>query len=112
MPAMAATYLGLLTAAPTDSAGGTEVPDADGYNRVNVTGKFADPVNGAISNNAVLQWPDPTDDWGDVGWVGLYDDPDPGEGNLLRYVKLTSPKTVGAGDPPSFATGALTFRED
>jgi hypothetical protein len=110
MPAMAPTYLGLLTSAPSDAGGGAEVV-GDAYARQNVTGKFGAPANGAITNSAVIAFPTPTGDgWGDISHVGLWDAVT--GGNLLRYVPLAQVQTVAAGNPPSFAAGALTFRED
>lgn len=120
----ATLYIGLLTATPTDSTGGTEVTGGS-YARVAVTSSLANwagtqaaasttastGTSGTTSNNAAITFPAPTANWGTITGVGIYDAVS--GGNLLIYSALTTSKTVNNGDAaPSFAAAALTFQLD
>lgn len=117
-------YVGLLTAAPSDSGGGTEVSGGS-YARVAVTSSLANwagtqsagsttassGTGGTTSNNNAITFPAPTANWGVVTHMGIYDAAS--GGNLLVYAALTASKTVNNGDAaPSFAAAALTFQLD
>ncbi len=117
-------WVALLTAAPSDSGGGTEVSGGS-YARVQVTSALANwagtqsagstaastGTGGQTSNNAAITFPAPTANWGSVTHFGLYDAAT--TGNLLYWAALTTAKTVNNGDAsPSFAAGSLTITED
>lgn len=105
-----ALYVGLFTAAPSDSGGGTEVSGGS-YARVqrdpsdaNWTG--ASSTTGVTDNAAAITFPAPTADWGTVTHWGIFDASS--GGNLLVHGALTTPQTVtNGGSAPSFAAGAL-----
>jgi hypothetical protein len=118
------TYIGLLTAAPSDSGGGTEVSGGS-YARVTVASSLANwagtqaaasttassGTGGTTSNNAAITFPAPTANWGTVTHIGIYDATS--AGNLLFWAPLTTSKTVNNGDAaPSFAAAALTLQID
>lgn len=120
----ATVYVGLLTAAPSDAGGGTEVSGGS-YARVAVTSSLANwagtqgagttaassGTGGTTSNNAAITFPSPTANWGSVTHLGVYDAPT--SGNLLIWSALTTPKTVNNGDPaPLFSAGAFTYQVD
>ena len=120
----ATVYVGLLTVAPSDSGGGTEVTGGS-YTRVAVASSLANwagsqsagsttassGTGGTTSNNAAVTFPAPTANWGTVVAFGVYDASS--AGNLLFYASLTTSKTINNGDAaPSFAAGALTFQID
>lgn len=120
----ATLYAGLLTAAPSDSAAGTEVSGGS-YARVAVTGSLANwagtqsagstaassGTGGTTSNNNSITFPAPTANWGTVTHWGLYDASS--GGNLLMYGSLTASKTVNNGDAaPSYAAAALSLQID
>lgn len=122
--APATVYVGLLTAAPSDTGGGTEV-SGNAYARVAVTSSLANwagtqaaastvassGTSGTTSNNAAITFPTPTPaGWGAVTHLGVYDAAT--TGNLLFYTALTASKTINAGDAVSFAAAALTFQID
>lgn len=124
VPALDQLYIGLLTATPTDSTGGTEVTGGS-YARVAVGSTLANwagtqssasttassGTGGTTSNNGTITFPAPTANWGSVVAFGIYDAPT--GGNLLAYASLTVAKTVNNGDAaPSFAAAALTFQID
>lgn len=120
----ASLYVALLTAAPSDAGGGTEVTGGS-YARVAVTSSLANwagtqsagsttastGTGGQTSNNGAITFPAPTANWGSVTHFAIYDAST--SGNLWYWAALTTPKTVNNGDPaPSFAIGALTVTED
>jgi hypothetical protein len=119
----ATVYVGLLTAAPTDAGGGTEVTGGS-YARVAISSSLANwagtqsagsttassGTGGTTSNNGTISFPTPTASWGTVTSFGVYDAAT--GGNLLFYANLTTSKTINSGDTVSFAAGALTFQVD
>jgi hypothetical protein len=107
-------YVGLLTAACSDSTAGTEV-SGNNYSRAGVaagTGNWAATSggNGTTSNVNVISFPTPSASWGTVTHFGLYDAST--AGNLLVCQALTVAKTVNNGDALSFPAGTLTFQID
>lgn len=118
--APATTFIGLLTAAPSDAGGGTEV-SGGGYARAAVTSGTSTWNNtqgnttgastgtdGTIENAVTITFPTPTAGWGTVTHFGVYDAPT--GGNLLFYAPLTTAKTINTGDTVSFAAGALSLQ--
>lgn len=120
----ATAYVGLLTAAPSDTGGGTEVSGGS-YARVSVASSLANwagtqsagstsassGTGGTTSNNGTITFPAPTANWGTVTHFAVYDAST--AGNLLFWAALTTSKTVNNGDAaPSFAAAALTFQID
>ncbi len=112
----ASVHIGLLTAAPSDAGGGTEVTGG-AYARVAVTraaGSFAAPADNAgsqrTSNSAAITFPSPTANWGTVTHFGIYDAGT--AGNLLYWGTLGTARTINNLDvAPSFAIGTLTVEE-
>ncbi|NTV50931.1 MAG: hypothetical protein HGA20_14985 [Geobacteraceae bacterium] len=110
-------YIGLLTAAPSDAGGGTEVTTSgSAYARKAVVQNdtnWAAPAGTprVISNAVAIDFAVPTANWGVVTHFGVYDAAT--AGNLLYWAALTNPKTINNADSaPSFAIGALTVTED
>lgn len=117
-------YVGLLTAAPSDTGGGTEVSGGS-YARVAVSSSttnwagtqaaastaVSSGTSGTTSNNGTITFPAPTANWGSITHFGIYDATS--GGNLLIHGALSIAKTVNNGDAaPSFAAAALTFQID
>lgn len=118
-------FVALLTAAPSDTGGGTEVTGT-GYARVQIantnaawaaTNAAADTravstgASGTTSNNGAAIFGAPTASWGVVTHFALYDALT--TGNLLFWAVLTQAKTINNGDAaPSFAISALTVQLD
>lgn len=120
--APATTYVALLTAAPSDSGGGTEV-SGGGYARASVasgtsawtatqggTSGASSGTGGTTSNAATINFATPSAGWGTVTHFGVYDAST--GGNLLFYGALTASKVINSGDSVSFAAGALTLQID
>lgn len=110
-----AIYVALLTAAPTDAGGGTEVTGGS-YARVQVNqldANWTAPSGSprSISNVNTITFPAPTAAWGVVSHFAIYDASS--AGNLLYWAALTQSKTINNGDAaPSFAASALVITED
>lgn len=122
--APATVYFALLTAAPSDTGGGTEVTGGS-YARVAVTANttnfagtqsaastaVSSGTGGTTSNNTVITFPTPSANWGVATHVGVYDAST--SGNLLVYAALTQSKTINNGDTaPSFPAAAFTWQID
>lgn len=120
----ATVYVALLTAAPNDAGGGTEVSGGS-YARQAITSSMANwagtqssgsttassGTNGTTSNNNPVTFPSPTANWGVVTHVAIYDAST--SGNLLFYAALNASKTINNGDAaPSFAAADLTLQID
>lgn len=117
-------YIGLLTAAPSDTGGGTEVTGGS-YARVTVASSMANwagtqgagttvastGTSGTTSNNGSISFPAPTANWGSVTHVGVYDAAT--VGNLLFWAPLAIAKTINNGDAqPYYAPGAFSVQID
>lgn len=117
-------YVGLLTAAPSDTGGGTEVTGGS-YARVTVANSLANWAgtqaaastvassgnSGTTSNNGAITFPAPTANWGVASHFGIYDAST--AGNLLFYGALTASKTINSGDAaPVFPAAALSLQLD
>lgn len=100
-------YVGLFTATPSDTGGGTEV-SGGAYARQAVT--FATAVSGSTSNSAIVTFPTATASWGTVTSFGIFDALT--TGNLLYWSGLDNNRTVNFGDTASFTVGSLVVTED
>lgn len=101
-----AWYLALYTAAPSDTGGGTEV-SGGGYARQSVV--FTVTGNTA-SNNAAIEFPTATANYGTVTHIGVFDASS--AGNLLAYAALTTSKTIETGDVFRVPSGDLDITLD
>lgn len=116
-------FIGLLTAAPSDTGGGTEV-SGNAYTRVGVNTTLANfagtqgtstttassGTSGTTSNNTTLTFPTPSASWGTVTHFGVYDAST--SGNLLFFGALSISKTINAGDTVTFPAAALSIQID
>lgn len=119
-PTTTTLYVALLTAAPSDSGGGTEVTGGS-YARVAVTSSLANwagtqaaastvassGTGGQTSNNAAITFPTPTATWGTVTHFGIYDASS--GGNLLFWGALTISKTINQSDTVTFPAASLSI---
>lgn len=118
-------YVGLLTAVPTDSTAGTEVPSTNAYARVAIVSSLANWAgtqgagttvvssgsSGTTSNNNVIQFPTPTGaGWGTVTSLGLYDAATGGA--LHAFSLLGSNQTINVGNNVNFPAASLTVQVD
>jgi len=109
-------YVGLLTATPSDSAGGTEVSGGS-YARQICAFTITGTGTALATNTSAITFPTATADWGIVGWVGIYDAVS--SGNLVAYQNLqksdfstTTTKTVNDGDIFKFNASTIKITLD
>jgi hypothetical protein len=101
-----AWYLGLFTAAPGESGGGTEV-SGNGYTREAVT--FTVSGNNA-SNSGSVEFAAATGSWGTITHAAIFDAAT--SGNMIAYAALTASKTIDTGDVLRIPTGDLDVTLD
>lgn len=87
-----AWYIGLFTAAPGEAGGGTEVSGGS-YVREDATFTVSGDT---ASNDAAIEWPAATADWGTITHVAVFDAST--AGNMLVYAELTTAKAIATGD--------------
>ena len=121
--APAGLHVGLLTAAPSDTGGGTEV-SGNAYARVDLAPSLTNwagtqaaasttassGTSGTTSNNAAVTFPTPTASWGTVTHFGIWDAST--GGNLLFYGSLNISKTINSGDTVTFPISSLAVQID
>ena len=98
-------YVGLYTAAPSDTGGGTEVSGGS-YARKSMpdmTVSGTSPTQ--ATNGAAVEFVTATGSWGTVTHVGVFDALT--TGNLMAWAALTASKTVASGDVFRFDAGDL-----
>jgi hypothetical protein len=106
----AGLWIGLYTAAPSDTGGGTEVSGGS-YARVaraplDANWTAASSTDGLTDNAAVITFAAPTANWGTVTHFGIFDAST--AGNLLIWGALSASRVINNGDAaPEFAIGAL-----
>ena len=97
-------YVALYTVAPSDTGGGTEV-SGGAYARQTATFTVSGTDPTTASNDAAIEYPTATADYGTVVAVGVLDALS--AGNLLAYANLDASKTVSSGDVFRFDAGDL-----
>jgi hypothetical protein len=106
-----AFFVGLFTAAPSDTGGGTEV-SGSAYARV-ATGTMT--VSGTspttATNSAAIEFAAASGgNWGSVGWAAIFDAST--SGNMIAWAPLTTARVINDGDvfriPASSLTVTLT----
>lgn len=101
-----AWYVGLFTAAPSDTGGGTEVSGGS-YARQAVTLT----VSGNLATNgSAIEWPTASANWGTITHVAIFDALT--TGNMLVYAALTTSKTISTGDVLRIPAGDLDITLD
>jgi hypothetical protein len=115
-------YVGLLTAAPSDAGGGTEVSGGS-YARVKAAAGASQALTdwkstqndnlastgtgGNTTNTNAVNFPTPSATWGTVTHFGIYDALS--GGNLLFWGALTIAKTINQSDTVTFPAGSLSI---
>ena len=100
-------YVGLFTAAPTDTTSGTEVSGGS-YARQVLSVTTAS--SGVVTSDADVNFPQATDNWETIVALGIHDALS--SGNLLMYTDLTTSKTIENGDILKVSSGSLTVTLD
>jgi hypothetical protein len=107
-----AYYLGVSTTAPAlDGTGFTE-PSGGGYARVNITSALGAPVNGLITNSAVVSFAESTVAWSTTAaptaYYGIFDAST--SGNLLCYGELDPTRVIDAATALAFKVGEIKLQ--
>ena len=110
-------YVGLFTAAPGETGGGTEV-SGNGYARQSAAMSVSGTSPTEADNDAAIEFPTATGNQGTISHAGVFDAST--GGNLLAYAELTDPadfstalpKTITTGDIFRIAAGNLKIRLD
>ena len=95
-------YLALFTAIADGEAGSVTELSGSAYARQTVA--FTTSGN-TTSNNAAVEFPTATGNWGTVTHVGVYDASS--SGNLMAYATLSASKTIETGDVFRVPSGDL-----
>lgn len=106
----ATVYVGLYTAAPSDTAEGTEV-SGGAYARQSVTFGAPSGNPAQISNSASVTFPTATANWGTITHVALHS-ASTGTGNQIVWTALTTSKAINTDDQAVFNTGSLVVQLD
>ena len=94
-------YIGLFTAAPGETGGGTEV-SGNAYARQSMAFTTSGDTT---SNSAAVEFPTATGSWGTITHVGIFDAVS--SGNLMVYATLTVSKAIASGDVFRVPSGDL-----
>jgi hypothetical protein len=102
-----AWYVGLYTAAPSDTGGGTEVT-GNAYARV-ATGTISGSGTATtFTNAAAIEFAAASGgNWGSVGWAGIFDAST--GGNLIAWSALSTARTINDGDVLRIPAGSLSI---
>lgn len=107
--ALTSVYVALYTTAPTDSTAGTEVTNANGYQRQTMTGGWT--ISGTATrayNTSAITFPTcNTASWGTVTSVAITTSGTHASGEILFYGDLTTSRTVNVDDIFSFPANSL-----
>ena len=87
-----AWYLGLFTGAPGEAGGGDEVSNGSYVREAVVFTVSGDTA----TNNAAVEWPVATANWGTITHVAIFDALT--SGNMIAYAALSNSKTINTGD--------------
>lgn len=101
-----AWYVGLFTAAPSDTGGGTEVT-GNGYARV-ATGTISiSGTSTTATNAAAIEFAAASGgNWGTITYAAIFDAST--SGNMLAWAALTTSRTINDGDVFRIPAGSLT----
>jgi hypothetical protein len=107
-------WIGLYTATPSDTGGGTEVSGGS-YARVAVvrTGAGWNAATGTLAlsaNTGVITFPTASGSWGTVTQFGIFDAVT--AGTMIYWGDLTTSKTISSGDTATFAAASISITQD
>jgi hypothetical protein len=92
-----AWYVGLFTAAPSDTGGGTEVTGNAYARKVTGTMTVSGTTPTAATNSAAIEFAAASGgNWGSIGWAAIFDAST--GGNMLAWAPLTTSRTINDGD--------------
>ena len=100
-----AWYVGLFTAAPSDTGGGTEVT-GNGYARVATGTMSISGTSTTATNAAAIEFAAASGgNWGTITHAAIFDASS--SGNMLAWAALTTSRTINDGDVFRIPAGSL-----
>ena len=104
-------YVGLFTAAPSDTGGGTEISTSStGYARQTETFAVSGTSPTEANISSAIDFPTALADWGTITHLAVFDAST--GGNMLAFSAATTSKTVATGDILRIPSGSLAIRLD
>lgn len=103
-----AYYLGLSTTAPTESGANVTEPTDSAYARIALT-NLTEPSGGVIENANSISFNESTQSWGTITHYVVFDSPTSGQGNLLMYEELETPRNVEPATVMMFKENTLSI---
>lgn len=105
-------FVALSTTTPTEAGGNFTEPSGNAYARVSTAAADWAAATGTApatkANANAITFPTPSGSWGSITHFGLFSASS--GGTVQIWGALTTPKTIGSGDPTSFAAGALVVK--
>ena len=98
-------YVGLFTAAPSDTGGGTEVSGGSYARKSMPDMDISGTSPTTATNGAAVEFVTATGSWGTITHTGIFDASS--SGNLLCWAALSASKVVASGDVIRFDAGDL-----
>jgi hypothetical protein len=102
-------HVGLFTAAPGETGGGTEV-SGSAYARQAATFTVSGTAPTKAANSGAIEFAAATGSWGTITHVGIFDAAT--GGNMLVYAALDEEKAIGSSDVFRIPTGDLEVTLD
>lgn len=100
-------YIGLSSSTPAiDGTGVTEPGAGSGYQRL-LLSNLSEPANGVVANTQDINFDESTANWGTITHYVIYDSPTTGDGNLLMYGELSTPRSVETATIMTIKSGYL-----
>lgn len=102
-------YVGLFTAAPGETGGGTEV-NGNAYARKTATFTVSGTNPTEATNSGAIEFDTASGAWGTITHVAVFDAAT--GGNMIAYAPLAVAKTIGEGDVFRIPAGDLDITLD
>lgn len=103
-------WVGLFTAAPADTSGGTEVSGGSYARKTSGAWATCTGSMGNVANVATVTFATASAAWGTVSHFALLDDS--ATGNMVAWATLTASRTISTNDVAVFAVGSLSITLD
>lgn len=101
-----AWYVGLFTAAPSDTGGGTEVSGSGYVRKATGTMTVSGTSPTTATNSAAIEFAAASGgNWGAIGWAAIFD-AETG-GNMIAWAALSTARTINDGDVLRIPAGDL-----
>ena len=101
-----AWFVGLFTAAPSDTGGGTEVSGSGYARKATGTMTISGTSPTTATNSAAIEFDAASGgNWGSIGWAAIFDAST--GGNMIAWAALSTARTINDGDVLRIPAGDL-----